>query len=383
MTRAPAAGPLDLAPMRPREVLARRLDAQGIGAGRATPVEVVRRLAAVQAQDHAGGLWAVGVRTGGADRAEVERAIADGRIVRTWPMRGTLHFVCAEDVRWLLGLLGGRVIAAGAGRRRQLGIGEEDERTARRVVVRALEEAGSLTRTALFAALADAGCSPAGQRGIHLLQRLALEQVICFGPHLGKQPAVVLLDAMGAGRRRTLARGGPCPPLPPLLRRPRPGGPARPRLVDGPDGRRRAGGHRVGRRPAGPHRDRGAGGLVDGAAAERPVPALAPPALLPPYEEYLLGYRDRDLMLDRERQGAVNPSANGIFSRIVVVAGRVAGTWRRSSSPDGVTVTVEPFHQLGATARDALGRRARAYGRFEGAPATIAFTTPRDPPRPA
>jgi hypothetical protein len=35
-------------------------------------------------------------------------------------MRGTLHFVAAQDARWLLALLTPRVIAQSAGRYRQL-----------------------------------------------------------------------------------------------------------------------------------------------------------------------------------------------------------------------------------------------------------------------
>ena len=52
----------------------------------------------------------------------VDQLLADGAIVRTWPMRGTLHFVAAEDLGWLVGLLGPRVLSASPARRRQLGI---------------------------------------------------------------------------------------------------------------------------------------------------------------------------------------------------------------------------------------------------------------------
>ncbi len=45
----------------------------------------------------------------GTTAADVERAIAERRIVRTWPMRGTLHFVAPADVRWMLALLSPRV----------------------------------------------------------------------------------------------------------------------------------------------------------------------------------------------------------------------------------------------------------------------------------
>ncbi|MCB0112305.1 MAG: winged helix DNA-binding domain-containing protein, partial [Caldilineaceae bacterium] len=73
------------------------------------PAEVVAWLGALQAQDYLGALWSIGLRM--ADRPQpptealIEQAIADRTIVRTWPMRGTLHLVAAADVRWLLALL--------------------------------------------------------------------------------------------------------------------------------------------------------------------------------------------------------------------------------------------------------------------------------------
>src|SRR5437016_4008805 len=61
-----------------------------------TPHNVVSHFGAVQAQDYLGALWAIGLRTCSPSEADVERAVAERRIVRCWPMRGTLHFVAAE-----------------------------------------------------------------------------------------------------------------------------------------------------------------------------------------------------------------------------------------------------------------------------------------------
>jgi hypothetical protein len=51
------------------------------------PGEVVRHLGAVQAQDYSAALWALGLRLPGSTVADIERAIAERQIVRTWPMR--------------------------------------------------------------------------------------------------------------------------------------------------------------------------------------------------------------------------------------------------------------------------------------------------------
>lgn len=67
-----------------------------------TPEDVAKHMVAMQAQDYEGGLWSLGLRTKNATRDDVEQAVRDHQIVRTWPMRGTLHVVHADDVWWLL-----------------------------------------------------------------------------------------------------------------------------------------------------------------------------------------------------------------------------------------------------------------------------------------
>src|SRR5437868_15483592 len=70
--------------------------------------QVVERFGAVQAQDYGAALWANGQRSPTLTAKDVERAISDREIVRTWPMRGTIHFVPATDVRWMLALTSAR-----------------------------------------------------------------------------------------------------------------------------------------------------------------------------------------------------------------------------------------------------------------------------------
>src|SRR5918997_7052706 len=136
--------------MKTDEVARMRLDKQGIGVSRfENPADVVRRFGAVQAQDYLGSLWALGLRLPGMTEASVERAVVERSIVRTWPLRGTLHFVAAEDVRWFLDLSGARTIARAAGRYRQLGLDEATFAKSRRGITRALEGGRQLTRAEL------------------------------------------------------------------------------------------------------------------------------------------------------------------------------------------------------------------------------------------
>src|SRR5438034_6584936 len=142
-----------------------------------SPAEVIAHLGAVQAQEYAGGKWAIGLRLPNATEADIEGAIADRTIVRTWPMRGTLHFVPAADVRWMLALTALRVVAGQAGRYRQLELDERVFDAARSGLVKALSSGKELTRQTIYRLLEQSGIKldggrrlDAGQtRGLHVL----------------------------------------------------------------------------------------------------------------------------------------------------------------------------------------------------------------------
>src|ERR1043165_2142493 len=79
-----------------REIPGCRLVAQHLASPRLSAVELVQAMGGIQAQEYAGALWAVGLRTRGETLATIEAALAAGTIVRTHPMRGTHHFVARE-----------------------------------------------------------------------------------------------------------------------------------------------------------------------------------------------------------------------------------------------------------------------------------------------
>src|SRR5215831_18249488 len=102
-------------------IVAERLFTQHLaGRGFQTPADVVRWFGAVQAQDYPGALWALGMRTAEATEASVEDAVSSRAIVRTWPLRGTLHFTAPEDLRWMLAHVAPRSLARAAPRFKQL-----------------------------------------------------------------------------------------------------------------------------------------------------------------------------------------------------------------------------------------------------------------------
>ncbi len=353
-----------------RRLLQQRLASDGAGATSAAggPAATVAWLGAIQAQDYLGALWAVGVRTPGATEGDVERAVAERSIVRSWPLRGTLHLVAAADVRWMLELLAPRNIARQRRRAEQLGLDGAAFRQSERRIVRALEGGRQLSRDAIFRLLADAGVSPAGQRGIHVLWRLAQERVVCFGARQGKQHTFVLLDdwlravpaAIPLPREQALAELA--------MRYFRGHGPATAQDFAWWSGLAAAEA-RTAIEAAAPLLARA---TFDGEAlwmpAEAPAAGAKAPAahLLPPFDELLLGYRDRSAMLAPEHARRIVPGGNGMFLPLLVLGGRVAGTWKRELRRRAVAVVPQPFGPLGPAEQRAVRRAASAYARFLG-----------------
>jgi hypothetical protein len=334
------------------------------------PGAVVSWLGALQAQDYTGALWSIGLRMASATEATVEQALAERTIVRTWPLRGTLHIVAAQDVRWLLALLTPRVIAQTAGRYRQLGLDEATFARSKAVFAAALEGGKQLTRAELQQMLERANIATAGQRGYHLLVRAAQDGLICFGVPRGKQQTFTLLDewvpptpglmgdaALAELARRYVSGHGPVT-VQDLMRW------AGLTAAEAKTGLAEAGKDLVQATLAGRvywmARD-----VQDRAGGAQPL------YLLPGFDEFMLGYSDRSAMLDPAYAQRICPGGNGVFNPTVVIDGAVAGTWKRTFKQGTVVIECAPFRTLTATENHALNAAAARYGEFLGMPVVL------------
>jgi hypothetical protein len=361
------------------DIIKRRLASQALtgNLGRAQPNGgptdgpglVVDRMLAIQAQDLRWAKWATAVRAPGSTVADVDRLIDSGRIVRSWPMRGTLHFVPGPDLGWLLGLSTPRLWTGSATRRRDLGLDEATIERARDVAVAALTGGGELSRAGFQELLASHGIDSTGQRGYHLIWHLAQSGTLCWGRQVDAQQMLVLLDEWVPNPRR-LERDEALGEY--LLRYLVGHGPAtlddftwwsQVTRADAKTALAVAGPHLA-------HLELDGTDYLLPAEIDQPLPRAAvgrgPAAViaLAGFDEYLLGYRDRSFAIEPERFEWVVPGKNGIFLPILVQAGRVIGTWRREWKPRLITVEPAPFE---ASSRDTVEKTDQAlheYARF-------------------
>jgi hypothetical protein len=352
-------------PVSAKELLRLRLAAQyidpvGVGDIAAT----VRHLVAMQAQDFAQALWAIAQRSRGATRSDVLAALAAGTIVRTLPMRGTLHFIAPEDLRWMLRLTAARSLQSAATRFRGLGL--DRETLDRAEAVAALAGGNALGRDEFMKLLASNGISPDGQRGYHIIFYLTQRMVVCWGPPSGTQQALVLVDEWipatpWVDRQTALETFA--------LRYFTSHGPATERdfawwtkltLSD----------VRSAIAALGPRLSTLTHGSVDYLIATDALESASGSALgtrvqvLPGFDEYLLGYQERSLALPTEHATRIAPGSNGIFLPTIVSNGVVCGTWRRVTGSKTNQIQSDHFSDATAARLKAFEQAAARYSRF-------------------
>jgi hypothetical protein len=298
------------------QIRAQRLLAQQLSRPRfKTPAALLAWMGAVQAQDRPASVLALALRLPGktmVNMSRVEKAVSAKQLVRSWVPRGTLHWVAAKDLRWMLALLAPRIVQRAQTRLKELKINASDLARSQAAMRQALKGGKVLGRDELLKAVWAAGVSVAGQRGYHLLHQAGMAGLICFGPMVGKQAGLVLLDGWvpkGSALRREAA-------LAKLARL-----------------------YAQSRGPATLDDFRWWSGLdaaeAKAAWASLPTPkaAKASPSegawFLPSFDEWLISYADRSAVLDAHHADKVAPGANGLFRPILVLDGEVVGTWLR------------------------------------------------------
>ncbi|SDL79211.1 winged helix DNA-binding domain-containing protein [Tessaracoccus oleiagri] len=347
----------------PDRTLARsRLVAQGlVDRPYASPLDAVSALGLMQGQDLPGVLASTALRTrrGGVD--EVLAALDARTLVRGYPMRGTVFLAPAADLRWMTELCAPPTLRAAAQRRaRNHDFGDDAIERAFEVV--APHAAGDgVSRARYQELLRSVGIDPSGGRAYHILFVLIADGRLVHGPWNGSDQQIVLASetlgpgiadrfggdetaAIGELASRYFRTRGPATiadfawwtklPLARIRR-------AVPLLADDVEA-------------LGDETFAAAG--LHGRVADL-ARAAAAPLLLPGFDEFILGYKDRLFAMDEATHRALVPGNNGVFRRSIVVDGVVRGFWTRGGRNGSRTLEVTETEGVPKAAQAGVRRR--------------------------
>jgi hypothetical protein len=349
--------------MHHKEIARLRTAGQLLNAHRlASPPDVVSWFGALQAQDYAASKWAVASRSTDATDNTIEALITQKRLVRCWPMRGTIHMVLAEDAHWMIRLMATRVQSKLDRTHRELGL--DDQHFTKAAAVLASHMPGNqLTRPQVRDVLMQAGLDVGGQRLYHTIVQLAHQGQLAITGLNGKQPTFVWFDDwLPAGQRRNLDGDAALAEI--AWRYIRSHGPVTVydfawwtglTIVDA----RRAFALVRDRVVAVPDTDYWM-------SADVPAPATIGDSLLlaPSFDETILGFKDRSAVVTPEDFAKLTPYANGIFKAAIVMNGQFAGLWHKKVTTKGVAITYEPTKPLNPQALELLSLQAQNYAAF-------------------
>lgn len=331
-----------------------------------TPKELVSWMGAIQAQDNTMMKWAVGIRLKAGNIQMVEKALHDAEILRTHVMRPTWHLVVAEDIRWMLKLSAQRLksvydsYAKGGG----LDITEQLITKSNNLLEKELCGNKSMTKQELTELFERSGLPSDTHHMNRFMSRAETEGIICSGEVRGRQHTYALLEER-------------VPPTPELTKDEslarlatnyfRSHSPAVLQdfvwwtglpIADAKQAIYLIESELVTEQWNGQtwymHNTCRTRGKVSGSVC-----------LLPPWDEYLLGYKDRTDVLPKEHYPKAFTN-NGLFFPVIVSEGQIVGNWNKVTKKGGVQIEHTYFQKETNIDEELLNQAKLKYTKFLG-----------------
>lgn len=345
-------------------LLACRLDSQRISrTDFSTPADAVRWMGAIQAQDYPGAKWSVGLRLPGTTDRDVEQALADRSIVRTWSLRGTLHLMAAEDVRWVQELIYPRMQTQFRFNLKRHALENGELSRCYDILGKLLRDGVQATRDEVREALAQGGITVHNERVNFILVTAAAEGLICQGVRRNKDFTFTLLDEW-IGPTPKQSREEALHAF--ALRYFRSHGPATVADFAWWSGLTLTEARKAVELVRPELQEEIHNGQPVWLAPETKEPAENTLFLLPGFDEYLLGYTDRTDALPPKYEKEVNGTGNGLFVSTIVVDGKVEGTWRRAFRKDTAVIEIMPFKTFSAAKQKRIERLGGVWAQYAG-----------------
>ncbi|MCF6407829.1 winged helix DNA-binding domain-containing protein [Chitinophaga filiformis] len=325
--------------------------------------ELVHWCGAVQAQDYEMSKWAVGMRLPAATTEQIEASISKGELVRTHVLRPTWHLVHPQDIRWMMTLTGPQIAQAMGTYTRKLELDDTVFRKSNKAFEKALRDGKQLTRPELTEIMEKAKIPTNELRMNFLLIKAELDMVICNGGKRDKQITYALFDER-VPATKPLTKEESLATL--ALRYFKSHGPATLKDFTGWSGlpitAARQGLNLV--------KDQLTKHIVYD--LEYWGPAHVPDIkttdqqvqLLPNYDEYLVAYKDRDIIYDGQHDDHLSREGNPLFNNIILIKGQIAGVWKRTIKKKEIVMDLQTFTPLNKTEQAKLDKAVAKYKQF-------------------
>lgn len=321
-----------------------RLLAQGLVAQRwSTPAEAVGAFGLMQGQETTV-FSSVALRTGG-DIDAVRASLDAGELVRSYPMRGTVFLGLASEMRWMTELLAKPGPDQLAARAAKEGVTPAHvEEIGRTVVTEGPVDSRGYQR--IVASVVPSPTSAAVYRSRQYLLTSGVLAYVGAAQHLGPAPAAPgLEEAFNGDRqaavdevvRRYVNTRGPVTEADVRWWSKLPAREVRTALSQLPE----ADGYFL---------------PIDDLPAT-PASSFRRPLLLPAFDEYILGYKDRLFAMTGTTHEHVAPGNMGVFRKTVVIDGVVRATWQGA----GGRLNVADIAGVPKYAQPGIERAFRAY----------------------
>lgn len=348
-----------------KDIIAQRLSNQLlIHSDLKKPAQVLEYMGAMQAQEYAMAKWAIGLRLPGSTDADIEKAFNEGKILRTHLLRPTWHFVSPKDIRWMLELSAPRVNQANAFMYKKLGMNEALMKRASSIFAKTLKGSKYMTRQELNQVLAKNKIAVEGHHLSYILMHAELEGILCSGPREGNQFTYALLDERVPPKKK-IEREEALAKLSEIYFKSR--GPATVQdfstwgnltLKDAREGMKLIEKKLFKENMEG----------KDYFFADLPSKnkSTLHSFLMPDYDEYGMSYKDRSAIFDPAKHKASVSRGNPVFNRMIILDGRIEGTWQKNLKKGKAGVQTFPFSKLNSAKQKSLEKAVNAYLIFKG-----------------
>lgn len=325
--------------------------------------ELVGWFGAVQAQTK----WGLGLRLAHLVDKDIEGEFNEGKILRTHVLRPTWHFVTAQDIRWMLMLTAPRVHQANAFMYRKLELTSVIFERCNAIIADTLQGGKCLTRDAINKEFSKHGISVEGFRLSYIMMAAEMAGLVCSGPRQGNQFTYALLEERVPVTELVSSRDEALAKLTERYFTSR--GPATVSdfatwsgltLTDCRKGVQLTGSGLI----------RNVVNQIDYYSSANTVNKERVGSsmhLLPLYDEWIMGYKDRSASL--LLRNSLVPIPPFRFGNMILAEGQIIGTWKRSAESKVMMVETDFFSTLSERQRSVFDQAIQRLQQFTDRPA--------------